>query len=133
MSQENVEVIRRGLQAFNQGDLDRALSMYDPRVEVRTLLSGTAHGRDQVRAAILEREKEVGGVQYIPEDLIDAGDMVVGVVNASGRGRLSGISEKEFPAAQQFAFVWTLRGGLVIRQEMFSSRAEALEAAGLEE
>ena len=128
-----MEVIRRGLQAFNQGDLDRALAMYDPRVEVRTLFSGTAHGRDQVRAVILEREKEMGGVQYIPEELIDAGDVVVGIVRVSGRGRLSGITERDFPAAQQLAFVWTVRGGLVIRQEMFSSKAEAVEAAGLRE
>jgi ketosteroid isomerase-like protein len=133
MSQENVEIVRRGLQAFNEGDLDRALRMCDPRVEVRTLLSGTAHGRDQVRAVILEREKEFRGVQYIPEEFIDAGDVVVGIVHISGSGRLSGITEKDFPAAEQLAFVWTLRSGLVIMQEMFSTKAEALEAAGLEE
>jgi ketosteroid isomerase-like protein len=131
MSQENVEIVRRGLQAFNEGDLDRALTMCDPQVEVRTLLSGTAHGRDQFRAVILEREQEVGRVQYTLEDIIDAGDVIVGMVHVSGSGRLSGITERDFPAAQQLVFVWTLRGGLVIRQEMFSSKAEALEAAGL--
>jgi ketosteroid isomerase-like protein len=133
MSQENVEVVRRGLEAFNQGDIDGALDMYDPRVEVRTLLSGSARGRHEVRAAILEREKEVGAVQYLPEDLIDVGDTIIGVVRAKGKGRLSGISDKDFPAGQQLVFVWTLRGGLVIRQEMFSSKAEALEAVALRE
>lgn len=43
--------------AFNQGDIDGALDMYDPRVEVRTLLSGSAHGRHEVRAAILEHRR----------------------------------------------------------------------------
>lgn len=42
-------------------------------------------------------------------------------------------SPRDFPAAQQLFFVCTFRGGLVIRQEMLSSKAEALEAAGLSE
>ena len=133
MSQENVEIIRRGLESFNQGDLDGALAMYDPQVEVRTLLSGSAQGIDEVRAVILEREKEMGAVQYVPENLIDAGDTIVGVVRAAGRGRLSGISDTDFPAGQLLAFVWTIRNGLVVRQEMFSTKAEALKAAGLPE
>jgi ketosteroid isomerase-like protein len=133
MSQENVEVVRRGLEGFNQGDIEGALDMYDPQVEVRTLLSGSAHGRHELRAVILEREKAIGAVQYLPEEMIDMGDTIIGVVRATGKGPLSGISDKDFPAGQQLAFVWTLRGGLVIRQEMFSSKADALEAVGLRE
>jgi ketosteroid isomerase-like protein len=133
MSQENVEIVRRGLEAFNQGDLDGALGMYDPQVEVRTLLSGSAHGIDEVRAVILEREKEVGAVQYLPDELIDAGDTIVGVVRATGRGRLSRISDADFPAGQRLVFVWKIQHGLVVRQEMFSSKSEALKAAGLSE
>ena len=133
MSKENVEIVRQSVEAFNQGDLDGALEMYDPRAEVATLLSGTARGHGEIRAVILEREKAMGAVRYLLEEVIDAGDTIVGVVSATGKGRLSGISEADFPAAQHLAIVWTLRAGLVIRQEMFTSRAEAIAAAGLRE
>jgi ketosteroid isomerase-like protein len=134
MSRENVEVVRRGLEAFNRGELDGALDMYDPQVEVKTLLSGSARGREQVRAVVERREKEMGPLRYLPEDFIDAGETVVGVVRAiDARGRLSGISDRDFAADQQFAFVWTVRSGLVVRQEMFRNKSEALEAVGLRE
>jgi len=49
------------------------------------------------------------------------------------RGQLSGTTDSDFAADHLFAFVWKIRGGLVIRQEMFRSRSEALEAVGLSE
>ena len=49
------------------------------------------------------------------------------------RGQLSGTTDFDFAADHLFAFVWKIRGGLVIRQEMFRSRSEALEAVGLSE
>jgi ketosteroid isomerase-like protein len=73
MSQENVEIVRRSLKAFNRGDIDGALDLYDPQVEVKTLMSGSAHGRKELRAVILEREKAMGAVQYLPEDLTRCG------------------------------------------------------------
>jgi ketosteroid isomerase-like protein len=108
--------------------------MYDPQVEVKTLLSGSARGREHVRAVVEQREKEVGPVRYLPEDFIDAGETVVGVVRAiDACGRVSGISDRDFAAGQEFAFVWAFRGGLVVRQEMFRNKSEALEAVGLRE
>ena len=134
MSQENVQVERRGLEAFNRGDLDAALDMYDRQAVIKTILSGTARGREQLRVVIERREQEIGPVQYHPEEFIDAGETVVGVVHAiHARGRLSGISDEDFASAPQLAFAWTFRNGLVVEQEMFRSRSEALEAAGLSE
>lgn len=108
--------------------------MYDPQVEVKTLLSGSARGREQVRAVVEQRQKEMGPVRYLPEDFIDAGETVVGIVRAiDARGRLSGIRDRDFAADQWLAFVWTFRSGLVVQQEMFRNKAEALEAVGLRE
>ena len=33
MSQENVDIIRRGYEAFNRGDLEAILATLDPRIE----------------------------------------------------------------------------------------------------
>lgn len=77
---------------------------------------------------------DLDGAQYHPEEFIDAGETVVGVVRViNARGRLSGIGEQDFAAAPQLAVSWTFRNGLVVGQEMFRSRSEALEAVGLRE
>jgi ketosteroid isomerase-like protein len=62
------------------------------------------------------------------EEIIDRGDRVVAVLRISGTGASSGA-----PVSQQVAFVWTFEGGKIVRGKSFTSRAEALEAAGLRE
>jgi ketosteroid isomerase-like protein len=129
MSQENIETVRRGLEAFNRRDLDELLAIYDPDVEVITLLSGMLNGRAQLRAAIEQMDEEMEPVHYLPDEFIDAGDTIVMVVRAvDARGRHSGVA-----AGQQLAFVLTVRSGLIARHELFRNKAEALEAVGLSE
>ena len=60
--------------------------------------------------------------------LHDAGDRVVALVRQHGRSKTAGL-----PVEMSFAQVWTLRGGKQTRMDMYSDRAEALEAAGLSE
>jgi ketosteroid isomerase-like protein len=63
------------------------------------------------------------------QELIDAGDQVVSVVTSRGRGRASGV-DVEWPGN---AGVWTIRDGKVVQVVWFSTRDEALEAAGQSE
>jgi ketosteroid isomerase-like protein len=37
MSEENIENVRRGIDAWNRGDLDEALADYAPEAELRSL------------------------------------------------------------------------------------------------
>jgi ketosteroid isomerase-like protein len=62
------------------------------------------------------------------EEVFDAGDEVVTFVRQHARAGHGG-PEVEM----RFAQVWTFRDGLIARMEMYSDRAEALEAAGLRE
>ena len=62
------------------------------------------------------------------EEIFDAGDQVVAIVRQRGRPKRGG-PEVEM----QLALVWTFRDGLAVRMEMYASRNEALEAAGLSE
>ena len=55
-------------------------------------------------------------------------DRVVAVTRWIGTGRTSGIAVLD----TVIGLVYTLRDGLVIRQESFRNRAEALKAVGLE-
>ena len=62
------------------------------------------------------------------EEFIDAESSVVVAVYQRGLGRESGAS-----GDMRYFAVWTFRGRAVIRLETFRDRAEALEAAGLDE
>ena len=62
------------------------------------------------------------------EEFIDAGDQVVVRVVSEGRGAGSGA-----PVTGTFWFVYGVRGGKLATIDMYATREEALEAAGLKE
>jgi len=125
MSQENVEKVRRGIDAFNAGDDDAALVLYDPEVEIQTLLGHQYHGHDGFRAGAAELRDTLVGLAMEVEELIDVGHSVVCTLRLGGRGRSSGV---EHPGGVRFAIVYTFRDGLVVAQRSFRSKDEALEA-----
>jgi uncharacterized protein len=61
-------------------------------------------------------------------EFIDGGDKVIVTGRARATARESGM-----PLESDVALVWTLRDGRLIRNEVFTDRREALEAAGLSE
>jgi ketosteroid isomerase-like protein len=63
------------------------------------------------------------------DEVIDAGEHVIVMAITLGTGDESGAPV----SAPRFPHVWTVRGGRVVRMEMFMSKDEALEAAGLSE
>jgi ketosteroid isomerase-like protein len=130
MSQENVEIVRRLIEACNRRDWDAMLETGDPEIEIVTLMTGTHRGHAGWRRVVEQMAEEVSGFQFVPEDLIDVGqDRVVAVTRWIGTGRTSGIAVPDTP----IGFVYTLRGGLVVRQESFRNTDEALQAVGLAE
>jgi ketosteroid isomerase-like protein len=128
MSQENVEIAQAVAVAYNSGDLDALMELYDPDVEFVTLLLGTHHGKEAIRSIFEENRRTLPGYRLDPDELIDAGDKVVAVAHLGGAGSASGIALDD-----RIAFVATLRDGLIIRQQTFRNKTEALEAAGLSE
>jgi ketosteroid isomerase-like protein len=61
--------------------------------------------------------------------LIDAGnDSVVAFFHQSATGRGSGV-----PVEQEYAVIYELQDGQLVRMRLYIDRAEALEAAGLSE
>jgi len=127
MSQENVELIRAGFAAHNRGDLDALVEVYDPDVVFETLLLGTHHGNEAIRLIYEENQKTLSGYDVVPVELIDSGDQVVAVAEVKGVGPASQIAMD----GDQFAFVFTIKNGRVVREQAFRNRVEALEAAGI--
>ena len=135
MSQENVDVGRRMLQAFNDGDIEDIVADCDPAVEwEEQSIPGVEPlycGHDGVRrwaAAILGVREELGPLEGRLEGVKEAGDMVIGSVRFEGEGRSSGVR-----VPMHVHMVGTFRDGKLVRRQVFLTLAEALEAAGLRE
>ena len=129
MSEENVELVRRGIQSVEAfwALLDEHV-VWDLREHPVMDLDGVYVGRD----AVVEASRHWWGAwtdyRLDAEALIDAGSSVVVLVRERGRGKGSGA-----PFEQRFAQVWTFRRGRIIRWELFPDKPGALEAAGLRE
>ena len=139
MSQENVEIVRRLVEAWNRNEqgrvvpLERVIPFLDPGVIFdatrRIIDPKTYAGIEGIRAMLAERDEVWGEFRMEPAEFVDAGDRVVVIGRRVGKGRGSGVDVN-----QPMADVFTLHGGRVVRCEIgYSDRAEALEAAGLSE
>jgi ketosteroid isomerase-like protein len=134
MSQENVEVVNDQFAATNARDFPRAMSHYAEDVELVVdpnafLEPGTFKGRQAVG-------KWFGnwfttfepGYRFDIEEVRDLGEVVFLIASHHGRGRTSGVE-----VHGQTGYLYTLRGGKIVRLELFPSREKTLEAAGLSE
>jgi uncharacterized protein len=132
MSQENVEVLRRGYEAWNRGDRDAAFEFLEPEFELQLpeggMNVGSFQGREDV-IKLLEEYLEVFDFFHMePEEFFEADNRIIVFVHTPARGKGSGV-EVEFRPAH----VWTMRGGKAARLEIFPERTRALEAVGLAE
>jgi ketosteroid isomerase-like protein len=129
MPQENVELVRRGIESVEAfwALLDEDV-VWDMREMPLPDLPDVMVGRD----AVIEASRHYWGTwdeyRIDAEELIDAGSSVVVVVRERGSGRGSGI-----PFDRRWAQVWTFGRGRITRWGLFPDKSAALEAAGLEE
>jgi ketosteroid isomerase-like protein len=132
MSQENVDMLRRGYEAFARRDLDAALEMMDPKIEAHDapeIPDATMHrGREAVRRDWEQMFDLFEDFRIDIEEVFDADEELVVFLRLSGRGRESGVE-----VDARMAHVWTAREGKAIRLRQYLDRAEALKAVGLSE
>jgi ketosteroid isomerase-like protein len=126
MSQENVEIVRRGLEAWEQGDLSEVIRDFDESVVTRPIIGPKWYGPQGVLEMAADWVEGFDEFTMIGEEFIDAGDTVVVRIRQEGRGASTGV-----PVQVIFWFVYALKDAKVIRFEMFQDRDEALQAAGL--
>jgi ketosteroid isomerase-like protein len=132
MSEENVEIIRRGFETMQRDGWQTLFSLIDPEFELTTppdlaMEPDTYRGEAGLRRYFESFEDAMEDIQIVPEgEFLGAGDKVFVPFRLSARGRETGIE------ATQHAFqVWTMRAGKGLRVEIFASREQALEAAEL--
>ena len=119
----NADIIRNVYDAFGKGDIPTVLGSMDPNVEWREAdgfpYAGTYAGPDAVLQGVFMRlGSEWDGFRAEPDEVLDAGDMVVGLGYYSGRYKATG---KEFRA--QFAHVFKLRDGKIVKFQQYTDTA----------
>jgi len=124
--------VSRAYAAANRGDFDVVLAgmdlgSYEYRPSRDLLppdLEPVFRGREGYLQLWRYWREAFEDIRWDPEEMLDFGDKVVVTTRQSGHGSGSGVGVSK-PVFQ----VFTLRRGLVIRQEDFLDREEALEAA----
>jgi uncharacterized protein len=131
MSQENVEIVRRGQEAWNAGNLDVFLSMAPPDAEwviaEENPNARTLRGHDEIAAYFRDWADTMPGLRYEVADRIDAGDAVVSL------GTLSGQVGQGPEVRVKLAIVSYFQGGVPVRTEEYLDPGKALQAVGLSE
>ena len=132
MSQANVEVIRRGWDAWLRGDLPGLFSHFDPEVVWDTSHfhdwpESAYHGIEGVERFLTEWLEVWADYEMEVDDVIAAPDgRVLSLLRQRGRGRDSGL-----PMEMRLAQIATLRDGKVTRLDNYEDPGEALRDAGL--
>ena len=130
MSEDNVEVMRRGYEAYAERGVEGFLDSIDPEFELVTppglaLEPQTYRGHEGVRRYFDSFYDAVDEVRLEAEEFIAAGNHVIVPFRLTTRGRASGIE-----ASMQAVQVWEVRHGKAIRCDVYASVEEAREAVG---
>jgi ketosteroid isomerase-like protein len=136
MSQENVEVVRRGFAAFAARDWAALAEVWHPEIEYETLEtdpdSATYRGVHDITKMFDALAAPFSKFRVQADEIRDLGpDRVLAVERAAGGG-LKG-SDAEAWIEQVWFRLITLKDGRIWRVKEFATRDKALEAAGLRE
>jgi ketosteroid isomerase-like protein len=138
MSQENVEVLRAYVEAYNAGGDAFADFLADYMAEDVEIVPDESRfpeakpfrGREEYRRfnADIDQGWEGGGRCEIKEIVPVGDDRVIARTDWGGRGRASGIDLRS-----SLSLITTVRDGQITKIEFVFDHAQALEAAGLSE
>ncbi len=133
MSQENVELVRKAIEARNR-DLDEWLTFFDPEVEgsdtmIVAGMQTETRGTDELREAVEKWDEGFEDFREEIVELVDRGELVIARVRFHGRVGQGGATV----TAAQVDYYRVQGGRITEYRSGFRSKEEALEAAGLRE
>ena len=125
MSEENVEIVRRGLERFlATGEVEWETFAEDLEIEDHDIPErGEYQGREGFLRWIEEWAVPWGEWSLEPQEFIDAGDRVIVIAHLTARGAGSGVQVE-----RDDALVYQLRDAMIARLDYFNSREQALQA-----
>ena len=132
MSQESVELLRERYRQVNAGGFAAIADFFSSEFTMdapQGVESSQAHDKAGLQEWFRKMDEIWEGLTFDPIEIsaLDA-DRLIAVVRTSGRGKGSGMA-----IDQTLTHLWTLRDGKAVRVEGYSTKREALEAAGLSE
>ena len=126
MSQADIENLKACFDAYNDGDFERLLELWEEDVEIVGLLVGKSlRGKAEVRSWLVPEAIDQRGE---PIEFRDLGGRVLVTCDWHIHGRGSGAD-----VDTRLYMLFTMRAGKVASVETFGEEQEALEAAGLSE
>jgi ketosteroid isomerase-like protein len=131
MARGDVEFLREGYAALARGDMETftelARARLAPGFEFHLVWDGRVlRGFEGTMEWISDTRETWDDYSQEVAEIVEAGDAVVVVLELSGRGGGSGV-----PVAQELAVLWRFENGMAIEARSFTSRDEALAAAGI--
>ncbi|MDX6615045.1 MAG: SnoaL-like polyketide cyclase [Solirubrobacterales bacterium] len=133
MSEENIKIVRRVYELFNQRDDAAFEELIAPDAKFRFVEWGpfpkrTYEGREAAIAGEYWQDifSAFPDFHMEPEAIVSGGDYVVATIHNTGRGSGSGVEVEA-----RTGVLVEIRDAKLARLEVFETRAEALEAAGL--
>ncbi|HEY6636597.1 MAG TPA: nuclear transport factor 2 family protein [Solirubrobacterales bacterium] len=132
MSEENIELSKRVVEAWNRRDVEATIALADPEVVWHPVLEETIEG---------QAYRGHAGLRQYYEDLADQGVESQGVLpeyrdlgdRVLGLGHLSFRSSSGVELDSEVACIWRWRDGRCVEAQTWLSHAHALEAAGISE
>jgi len=130
VSQENIELVKRGYSAFARGDLQGVIDVLGPDLEMTDPFgfstTDTYQGHGGFIETVHDALESFERYEITADDFIDAGDDVVVSVRINGIGRGSGaiVNMRVF-------HVWTIRDGKATIGRAFPTKEAAFQAAAL--
>ena len=127
--------VRQGFEAANRRDYEATFAFYDRDIEFTPPTGLVGLGAQATYRGVEARIRfeqnwraEWGDFRYEPDEFTDLGDRFLAI----GRIRSSGLTSGA-ATDTDYANLFTLSNGRVIREQVFFDHADALQAAGLSE
>lgn len=131
MSKENVEIVRRSLEAYSRRDVDALRTLNHPELELdwsasRGSLAGVYRGFEEALRFYAEYYEVFEATVIKPDGFVETGDLVVVPNVAHQRGR-DGIE-----VTARSTLVFAVHNRQITRICLYQNEDEALTAVGLE-
>ena len=132
MSEENVEIVRRGYTAFAEKGIEGVIPFFTEDVVIYSIPEWPDdpeyHGHDGLRKLTRQWTENFDAFGFDISEIRDGGDTVIALYELVGETKGSAT-----PMRMQIGAVSEFRDGRIAGQRLFSSWEGALEAAGLRE
>ena len=129
MPSDNIEIVRRAAEAFNEGGAEGVIPFIHPDFEATTppdLASepGTYRGHEGVRYWFDSFDEVMEEIRWDAHEFHAVGDRVVVEFTLNARGKTTGL---EF--GQEAVMLWELRDGKVLSIAVYTDLDQAMAAA----